>query len=193
MVECGVLLLSIHRINTNPWAAATWLSVHPPLPCLSKSLDLWQMDAWDKSERFKEKFHLGCHVSWLNSWWRFLVRSRWQKWRHASWSVYLPVLSYILRRLTQNTNKCVIGLYAGVTCCIHKLIGNTLCHPDTFISSSGFTDHSLGPTAARVVRVCAWLKAVRRALSHIACNLRKYIRQTRCIRSISGWEESKRT
>lgn len=84
------------------------------------------------------------------------------------------MLSYILPRLTQNTNKCVIGLYAGVTCCIHKLIGNTLCHPDTFIGRSGFTDHSFGPTAARVVRVSAWLKAVQRALYHIACNLRKY-------------------
>lgn len=132
------------------------------------------MDARDKSERFKEKFPL-FHVHLLNSWWRFLVRSSWrQKWRRASWLIYLPVLSYILRRLTQNTNKCVIGLYAGVTCCIHKLIGNTLCHPDTFISRSGFTDRSSGPTAARVIRVSAWLKAVPRALYHIACNLRKY-------------------
>ena len=99
----------------------------------------------------------------------------WQNWQQASWlNFYLSVLTYSLSWDALNTNKCVIGLYVGVTCCIHKLIGILiviLTHSSTYwishipafvrqwhVPSECLLDYS--PLVLCIISYC--------------CNLRKY-------------------
>lgn len=135
----------------------------------------------------------------MNSWMKtYAHSSQWQTWQGASWLIHPFVLSYILPEVTCSTNKCVIGLYAGVTCCIHKLIA-TLCHPYAFISRSSFTLGGISPGRRHVSSACRLDYPLPTspppghcALYHIAV-IWGNISPKQRIRSITGREEAKHT
>lgn len=100
------------------------------------------------------------------------------------------MLSYILPWVTCSTNKCVIGLYAGVSCCIHKLIATLRV---VFTPSSADQVSHLAASArdSGTCRPCVC--SIKPHLPHptppplgqiasYCCNLRKY--STKALRKI---------